>query len=112
MPIDEARKTPVLGGAEAWLVWAIAVAFVIYYFSFQTGYAIVNPVVQKDVGLSVAQVGIVAAMYTWVFALCQFFSGALLDRLGSRRILLPAIALASIGIFIFANAGSFATLLL
>jgi len=112
MPTNEAQKKPVLGGAEAWLVWAIAVAFVIYYFSFQTGYAIVNPVVQKDVGLSVAQVGIVAAMYTWVFALCQFFSGALLDRLGSRRILLPAIALASIGIFIFANAGSFATLLL
>ena len=100
------------GGLEAWIVWSIAVAFVIYYFSFQTGYAIVNPAVQKDVGLSPAQVGIVAAVYTWVFAFCQFFSGALLDRLGSRRVLLPCIVLVTIGIFIFANAANFETLLL
>ena len=112
MPTKEAGAAPALGGAEAWLVWVIAVTFVIYYFSFQTGYAIVNPVVQKDVGLSVAQVGIVAAVYTWVFAFFQFFSGALLDRLGSRRVLLPSILLVTFGIFIFANATSFGTLLL
>lgn len=104
--------TATLGGPRAWLVWTIAVAFVIYYFSFQTGYAIVNPAVQKDAGLSVAQVGIIAATYTWVFAICQFFSGAMLDRLGSRRILLPCILLVTIGIFIFANARNFETLLL
>jgi MFS family permease len=100
------------GGVEAWIVWSIAVAFVIYYFSFQTGYAIVNPALQRDVGLSPAQVGIIAAVYTWVFAFCQFFSGALLDRLGSRRVLLPSIVLVTIGIFIFANAANFETLLL
>ena len=77
----------------AWLVWAIAVAFVVYYFSFQTGYAIVNSSVQKDLGLSISQVGLIAAIYTWVFALCQFMSGPLLDRLGARTVLLPAIAL-------------------
>lgn len=100
------------GGAQAWVVWVIAVAFVIYYFSFQTGYAIVNPAVKQDIGLSVAQVGIVAAIYTWVFALCQFFSGALLDRFGARRVLLPAILFVCVGVFIFANATSFETLLL
>ena len=57
-----------LGGAMAWFVWGLAVTFVVYYFSFQTGYAIVNPSVQKDVGLSVPQVATVAAVYTWVFA--------------------------------------------
>ena len=46
-----------LGGPRAWLVWIIAVTFVVYYFSFQTGYSIVNPSVQKDIGLSIAQVG-------------------------------------------------------
>jgi MFS family permease len=100
------------GGLEGWIVWSIAVAFVIYYFSFQTGYAIVNPSLQKDIGLSPAQVGIVAAVYTWVFAFCQFFSGALLDRLGSRRVLLPCIVSVAVGIFIFANADDFKTLLL
>jgi MFS family permease len=99
------------GKAQAWLVWILAVAFVVYLFSFQTGYAIVNPSVQKDVGLSVAQVATVAAIYTWIFAVCQFFSGSLLDRLGSRRVLPICIALVTIGIFVFANAGSFGMLL-
>jgi MFS family permease len=103
---------PLLGGAQAWLVWLIAVAFVVYYFSFQTGYATVNAAVQKDVGLSIAQVGTIAAIYTWVFALCQFLSGALLDRMGARPILLPSILLVTIGIFIFANSRSFEMLLL
>ena len=106
------RGAPVLGGPRAWLVWAIAVAFVVYYFSFQTGYAIVNSSVQKDLGLSIAQVGLVAAIFTWVFALCQFISGPLLDRLGARTVLLPAIALVTLGIFVFANARNFEMLLL
>jgi MFS family permease len=101
-----------LGGAQAWLIWGLAVAFVIYYFSFQTGYAIVNSSVQKDIGLSLSQVGTVAAVYTWVFALCQFASGALLDRLGAAQILPASIALVTVGIFVFANAADYPTLLL
>src|ERR671913_1919891 len=100
------------GGAMAWWVWALAVAFVVYLFSFQTGYSIVNPSVQQDVGLTVAQVATVAAVYTWVFAICQFFSGALLDRLGAGKVLPVAIALVTVGIFVFATATDYTTLLL
>jgi len=32
--------------------WILAVTFVVYLFSFQTGYPIVNPGVQRDAGLS------------------------------------------------------------
>ena len=103
---------PVLGGFRAWVVWLLAVTFVVYYFSFQTGYSIVNASVQQDVGLSVAQVGLIAALYTWVFAVCQFLSGPLLDRIGARHVLLPAIVLVTIGIFLFARAQSFGMLLL
>ena len=100
------------GGAIAWWVWSLAVAFVIYTFSFQTGYSIVNAGVQKDVGLSVSQVATIAAVYTWAFALCQFFGGALLDRLGSRKVLPLSVALVTGGVFAFANAGSYGMLLL
>jgi MFS family permease len=85
---------------------------VVLLFSFQTGYAIVNSSVQKDIGLSVAQVGSIAAIYTWAFAICQFFGGALLDRLGSRKVLPLSIALVTLGIFMFANAKTFEMLLL
>ncbi|MDF2997604.1 MAG: transporter [Xanthobacteraceae bacterium] len=98
--------------AHAWFVWALSVTFVIYYFSFQTGYAIVNVSVQRDLALTVAQIATVAAVYTWVFAFCQFLSGALLDRLGANRVIPPAIALVTVGVFLFANAESYGMLLL
>lgn len=103
---------PQLGGGMAWWVWTLAVLFVVYLFSFQTGYSVVNPSVQEDVGLSISQVSTIAAIYTWAFAICQFFGGALLDRLGSRKVLPISIALVTLGIFVFANAESYGMLLL
>ncbi|WP_105102183.1 MFS transporter [Microbulbifer pacificus] len=110
--LETDSATPKLGGWRAWGVWLIGVTFVVYYFSFQTGYSIVNARVQEDVGLSIAQVGFIAALYTWVFAICQFLAGPLLDRLGARKVLLPAIVLVTIGIFLFASARNFSMLLL
>ncbi|UTA53323.1 MFS transporter [Lysobacter soli] len=104
--------TSMLGHAMAWWVWILAVTFVVFLFSFQTGYSIVNPSVQKDTGISIAQVGTIAAVYTWAFAIAQFFGGALLDRLGARKVLPISIALVTIGIFLFANATSYSMLLL
>ena len=101
-----------LGGFYAWVVWCIANCFVVYLFSVQTGYAVVNASIQKDVGLTVAQVATIAAVYTWAFAICQFFGGALLDRLGARMVLPISIALVTLGVFIFANARSYEMLLL
>ncbi len=112
MAVDTAIKSVELGSARAWLVWGLAVAFVAYYFSVQTGYAIVNSSVQKDLGLSVSQVATAAAVYTWIFALCQLLSGALLDRLGAGKIIPVSIALVTAGVFVFANAQDYGTLLL
>ena len=63
-------STKPLGGIYAWLVWGLATLFVVYLFSVQTGYAVVNSSIQKDVGLTGGQVGTIAATYTWVFAIC------------------------------------------
>jgi MFS family permease len=95
----------------AWSVWTVAVAFVVYLFGIQTAYSIVSPRVQEDLGLSVRQVGLVAALYTWVFAFCQLFSGALLDRLGCRRVLPIAIGLVTVGVFVYASAASYEVIL-
>ncbi len=98
------------GGSRAWLAWICSVAFVVYYFVIQNCYAIVNPTFQADLGISAAQVGVVAATYSWVFAFAQFFSGALFDRVGARAVLLPAIALVSCGCFLFSRADDITTL--
>ena len=100
------------GGGLAWWIWGLAVAFVVYALSFQIGYSIVTPAVQNDAGLSVSHVATIAAVYMWAFALCQFFGGALLDRLGSRQVLPLSIALVTVGVFVCANASSYGMLLL
>jgi MFS family permease len=109
---SNSAAAPQLGGRTAWWVWTLAVVFVVYLFSFQTGYSVVNSKVQADVGLSITQVSTIAAIYTWAFAICQFFGGALLDRVGSRKVLPASIALVTLGIFVFANAKSYEGLLL
>ncbi|WP_213776287.1 MFS transporter [Caballeronia sp. dw_276] len=109
------KQTPAasfqLGGPRAWWIWALSVAFVIYLFSVQTGYSIVNPEVKKSASLTVEQVASIAAVYTWVFAVCQFFGGALLDRLGAHKVLPISVVLVTAGVFLFANAESYGTLL-
>lgn len=102
---------PAPGGPRAWWIWALGVTFVVFLFSFQTGYSSANVRVQQDLGLTISQVSMVAAVYTWVFAVFQFFSGALLDRLGAGKVTPVAISLVTIGILIFANAQSFEMLL-
>lgn len=109
---NSSSSAPQLGGAYAWWVWILAVTFVVFLFSVQTGYAIVSPSVKDAVGLTVTQVATIAATYTWVFALFQFYGGALLDQLGSRKVIPISIALVTLGVFMFANAKSFEMLLL
>lgn len=106
------QASPVLGGGRAWLVWLLATTFVVWLFNVQTGYAILNSKVAGEIGLGMEQVGMIAAVYTWVFAIAQMFSGALLDKLGARKVLIPAIALVGIGVWLFAYAESFEMLLL
>ncbi|WP_411116606.1 MFS transporter [Streptomyces sp. 058-1L] len=100
-----------IGGVEAWMVWGLCTVFVVWLFSIQTGYAVVSPEIQKTASLTVAQIGLAGSIYTWAFALCQFFSGALLDRFGSRPLLAVAVAFVTAGAFLYAQTDSMATLI-
>lgn len=101
-----------IGGPEAWLIWVLATIFVVWLFAIQTGYAVVSPDIQKTAGLTIAQVGLAASTYTWVFAIVQFFSGALLDRFGTRPLMAIAVALVTVGAFLYAGTTNFGTLVI
>lgn len=109
MPPPEKTSSP--NGSTGWFVWGLATSFVVWLFNLQTGYAVLNDRVADALQLSVKDIGFIAAAYTWVFAVAQLFAGALLDKLGSKKVLIPAIALVCLGVFIYANANNFSTLL-
>ena len=100
------------GGPQAWTIWVLATVFVVWLFAIQTGYGIVSPDIQHDAHLTIAQVGLAASIYTWAFAICQFFSGSLLDRYGTRPLMAIAVALVTAGAFLYAATTNFGTLAL
>ena len=99
-----------IGGVEAWVIWSLCTVFVIWLFAIQTGYAVVSPDIQKTAVLTVAQISLAGSVYTWAFALCQFFSGALLDRFGSRPLLAIGVAFVTAGAFLYAQTTNMGTL--
>jgi len=96
--------TSTLGGGQAWLNWSISVLFVVFVFTLQTGYAITNVSVAQDLSLTMAQVGFVGTIYTFVFAITQLISGSILDKIGTRWVLPLACLVVAAGAFLFANA--------
>ncbi|MGL4747510.1 MAG: MFS transporter, partial [Shewanella sp.] len=100
-----------LGGSRAWLIWTICTIFVLYVFGAQTIFAIVQGDIQSSLSLSITQIALVGSVYTWAFAICQFFSGPILDEFGSRKAMIPAVALAVIGVWLYATAQDFTMLL-
>ena len=93
-----------LGGSQAWLNWVLATLYVVFVFTLQTGYAITNVSMAEDLKLSVAQIGVIGSIYTWAFAVVQFGSGSIMDKLGARWTIPFASLLVTIGAFLFASA--------
>lgn len=93
-----------LGGLKAWINWLLGVAFVVFVFTFQTGYAVTNVDMNNTLNLTVSQIGIIGSIYTWAFAVVQFGSGSVLDKLGMRWVLPIACLIVTAGGFVFANA--------
>ena len=93
-----------LGGPQAWLNWVLATLYVVFVFTLQTGYAITNVSMAKDLDLSLAHIGLIGSIYTWAFAVVQFGSGSIMDKLGARWTIPIAAAVVTAGAFLFASA--------
>ena len=101
-----------LGGPMAWTVWILATVFVIYLFNIQTMFSDVQGDIQKTLNLDLGHLTMIAATYTWAFAIFQFFGGAFLDCFGSRRVMIPAFIFVTAGVFLYGLATSYSMILL
>lgn len=113
MPTTAAHPAEIpTGGSRAWINWALGSAFVVVVFVIQSAYAITNPSVASDLALTLTQVGFVGSVYTWVFAIAQFASGPMLDRMGVRRTIPFAAVVVTLGALLFSRADSYLALVM
>ncbi len=55
--------------------------------------SVANPLIRADLHLSAGQMGLLLSAFVWAYALAQWPTGALVDRLGPRKLLTVAMVL-------------------
>jgi len=58
--------------------------------------SIANPLIRQELGLSIADMGLLLSAFLWAYAFAQLPGGALVDRLGPHRLLAAGLGLWSI----------------
>lgn len=86
-----------------------AVAYFLSYF-FRSANAVIAGDLQREIGLSAAQLGLMTSLFYASFALAQLPLGAGLDRYGPRLVTPGLMLSAALGSFVFAQSSSFAGL--
>src|SRR6201995_6053339 len=58
--------------------------------------SIANPLIREELGLSIADMGLLLSAFLWAYAFAQLPGGALVDRLGPHRLLAAGLGLWSL----------------
>lgn len=88
----------------ACLGWAVVLAaslFFFYEFIQMNFFNAINAQLMAAFHLNAPELGQLASMYFYANALCLFPAGILLDRYSTKKLLLVAVALCTVGTFIF-----------
>jgi MFS family permease len=88
----DADATPRLQRLQASSLTLLVAAGTLNYFD-RSALAIANPLIRTELGLSLSDMGVLLSMFLWAYAFAQLPGGALVDRIGARRLLGGALAL-------------------
>ncbi len=106
-PVDPALRHP-LGGRRAWLVYAGALAVYVLAIFHRSSLGVAGLIAAERFHISSAQLATFTMVQLAVYAGMQIPVGALLDRFGSKRMLLVGLSLMTLAQLGFAFASSFA----
>jgi MFS transporter, ACS family, hexuronate transporter len=99
------------GGYQAWVVSLLSLNFGIVFFD-RNSLNFLMPFVQPELGLSNSQVGLIAGVFSFAWALAAFGISRLSDIVGNRKLLLVLATLAfSLCSFLTGLASSFAMMI-
>jgi MFS family permease len=93
---------------RAWLVWGLAVAAYAVAVFHRGSLGVSGVAAQERFGATAAQLGLFGVLQLAVYAALQVPVGALLDRLGSRRLIATGAAVMAVGQLVMASSHSIA----
>lgn len=96
-----------LGGRRAWLVWSAAISVYILAVFHRTSLGVAGLVAAERFHISSAELATLTMVQLFVYAAMQIPVGAMLDRVGAKKLLVTGVLLMTGGQFAFAFAGTF-----
>lgn len=96
-----------IDSAYAWVVWAIATAYLLFQFFSQFAAGLMLEQWQHDFSLNATHAGLLTASYYYVYVALQTPAGFLVDRFGARSLLSLGACVCAVGCWVMSQAHSF-----
>ena len=87
--------TPKVKSIQRTALAMLVVAGAVNYIDRAT-LAVANPLIREELGLSISQMGYLLSAFLWSYAFSQLPTGAMVDKLGPRRLLTVGLSLWSL----------------
>ncbi len=101
------RQVHNLGRRRAWVIWGVGLAVYMLAVFHRTSLSVAGLIAAERFDISAAQLSTFTVVQLLVYAAMQIPVGILLDRYGSKVLMLTGLGLMTAGQFWFAFAGSF-----
>ncbi|MCV3274403.1 MFS transporter [Roseobacter sinensis] len=85
----------------ALIALVLVAAFFLFEFVARILPSLAIDQIAYDFGLSNARLGTLSSVFFWIYAPMQLVVGALLDRYGAKRLVVPACAICALGVLLF-----------
>jgi sugar phosphate permease len=96
-----------IGRRRAWVIWLVALSVYVLSVFHRSSLGVAGLLATERFGISASQLALFTVLQLFVYAGMQVPVGVLLDRFGSRRMLLTGLLLLTVAQFGFAFASSF-----
>ncbi len=93
--MDRTQLSPRIRGVQRSALTMLVLAGTLNYLDRST-LSIANPLIRQELGLSIADMGLLLSAFLWAYAFSQLPGGALVDRVGPHRLLASGLALWSL----------------
>jgi predicted MFS family arabinose efflux permease len=104
---DERVQMHDIGRRRAWVIWVVAMAVYVLAVFHRSSLGVAGLLAAERFGISASQLAFFTVLQLFVYVGMQIPVGVLLDRFGSRRLLLVGLVLMTCGQFAFAFTESF-----